>query len=313
MIQNTGASHLQAPWMVIVNLQADNGKMAKHWPEIRKKLAELLPQADFRISSQRGAATALVAEGIDSGIRHFLAVGGDGTAHQVVNGLMQQTSIPSAELVFALLPFGTGNDWIKTHGIPKQWSVWKAMFIAGKIQQQNVGHIQFAEGERYFINVAGFAYDAFVVRFLQGGKRWLSPKLFYFWATFRCLFSYQPQRGIIQYNDNKDQEAFYTINIGVCKYSGGGMQFVPHADPSSNQLALTYVGQLSKLRVALNSYRFYEGRIAQFKPAILAKTATVNIHPNEGQEILIEADGEFLGSCPAAVSFLSAALHFIGR
>ncbi|MEL6804763.1 MAG: acylglycerol kinase family protein, partial [Bacteroidota bacterium] len=90
MIQNTQRSHLAVPWLVIVNPQSANGQIGKEWPVWEKRLRSLLPQMEVRISPKPNSATHLVAEGVQQGFRHILAVGGDGTAHQVVNGIMAQ-------------------------------------------------------------------------------------------------------------------------------------------------------------------------------------------------------------------------------
>jgi diacylglycerol kinase family enzyme len=90
------------------------------------------------------------------------------------------------------------------------------------------------------------------------------------------------------------------------------MQFVPHAQAEGETMALTYVAAISRWKVILNTYRFYEGRVATFKHAVLDQTAEIEIHPLAGQQLLIEADGEFLGACPATISLVPQALVFIG-
>ncbi|MEL6658597.1 MAG: diacylglycerol kinase family protein [Bacteroidota bacterium] len=316
MIQNTQRSHLAAPWLVIVNPQSANGQIGKEWPVWEKRLRSLLPQMEVRISPKPNSATHLVAEGVQQGFRHILAVGGDGTAHQVVNGIMLQTEVPSSELTFALLPVGTGNDWIKTHNIPRGWDAWATYFRQAIPDEQNVGQITYQTdhneiAKRYFINVAGLAYDAFVVRFTAGKVSRLPGKLFYFWATFRCLFQYTPQRGRLHFNGQEVKDAYYTVNLGIGKFSGGGMQLVPHAEPDGEHLALTYVGRISRLEVLLNSFRFYKGRIANYRKAKLTGTTRIDIYPLPGQEILIEADGEFLGSSPCSIILINRALQFL--
>ena len=316
MIQNTQRSHLEVPWLVIVNPQSGNGHLGKEWPIWEQRLSTLLPQMEVHISPEANSASLIIAEGVGRGLRHVLAVGGDGTAHQVANGIMTQTVVPSVELTFAVLPIGTGNDWIKTHGIPKAWAAWADYFRQAVPQRQNVGHIKYRvrgeeEAERYFINVAGLAYDAFVVRFAASTTSRLPSKLFYFWTIFRCLFQYQPQRALLHFNGQEVEKAFYTINLGIGKYSGGGMQFVPQAEADGEQLALTYVGKISRLEVLLNSFRFYHGRIAHYHKATLTQTQQIRITPLPGQEILVEADGEFLGQSPTEITLRPLALQFL--
>lgn len=316
MIQNTKRSHLTARWLVIVNPQANNGNLGQWWPAVQTKLTDLLADTKIVISRHRGDATAIVAEAVAEGIRHIMAVGGDGIAHQVVNGIVLQKKVPTREITFALLPLGTGNDWIKSHEIPKSWQRWRSYFLTAVPAYQNLGKISYQSDTglevRCFMNVAGLAYDAFVVRYMAGKKSLLPGKLFYFWATFRCLFMYQPQKGMIKYNEqHQHKAAFYTINAGIGKFSGGGMQLVPHANSQGETFALTWVGKVSKLAVVLNSFRFYKGRIASYHKAHLTHCETMVVVPEAGDELLIEADGEFLGACPATITLLPNALRFL--
>lgn len=302
-------------WLVIVNPQAANGKVERQWAILYPKLALLLPNLEVEMSGKVGNATAIISAAVERGIRHVLAVGGDGTAHQVMNGIMQQQLVPSREVTFALLPLGTGNDWIKSHGIPRGWDAWQQYMKRARPQYQNLGKITFQTkhgiADRYFMNVAGLAYDAFVVRYTDGKSSPLPGKLFYFLATFRCLFAYQPQRASLIYDGYRHEDSFYTINIGIGRYSGGGMQLVPHAKSRGDNFALTYVGRISRLGLMLNSFRFYQGRISTFKKAHLTHVSRVEIVPATGEEMLIEADGEFLGRCPASITLLQDALCFL--
>ena len=102
MIQNTQRSHLAVPWLVIVNPQSANGRIGKEWPIWEKRLRSLLPQMEVQISPKANSATRLVMEGVRQGIRHILAVGGDGTAHQVVNGIIKSKG---------------GDDFVMEHGL----------------------------------------------------------------------------------------------------------------------------------------------------------------------------------------------------
>ncbi|MEZ4984667.1 MAG: diacylglycerol kinase family protein [Saprospiraceae bacterium] len=302
MIQKTAITGSDFPWLVIFNLSAGRGRLKKNWPRLQTELTALIPVARFCESKETEDVRPLIASALEAGIRHILAVGGDGTAHHVVNGIFQQSVVPPSEIVFALYPFGTGNDWVKTHNIPKKWAAWKELFLQYKLHRQTVGLITFqtkqGPEERYFINVAGMAYDAFVVRFLLNRSSILPSKLFYLWATFRCLFAYTPQSGMLQLDNKHIHTSFYTINAGIGQYSGGGMQLVPHAKPTRRELAVTYVGKVSRLEVLLNSHRFYKGRIAQYSEARLHEASFIRLIPDANNSLFIEADGEFLGHSP---------------
>lgn len=308
------SSHLSKRWLVIINPRAGNGVFRKKWGLLDIKLRKILPHLEIAVSRQVEDVNHIVTTAIKQGIRHIMAVGGDGSAHQAVNAIMKQNLVASTDVTFAILPLGTGNDWIKTHQIPKEWPAWKAMFIKGNEHWQNIGLIQYHSNnqlqKRYFINVAGLAYDAFVVKEAEGKSSFLRGSLYYLWLGLSCLPKYTTQKATLIYDKKEVSQRFYTINIGIGQYSGGGMQLVPHANSQSDYFALTYVDHLSRLSVMFNSYRFYKGRIATFKRATLVKAQKITIQSNEN--MLIEADGEYLGKCPVSIELLTQALKFVG-
>ncbi|MEM1214749.1 MAG: diacylglycerol kinase family protein [Bacteroidota bacterium] len=318
MIQKPATNHLQARWIVLVNLRAGDGRYLSKWPALRLRIEKLLPRAQIQVTKNTGEVREFLNTALSEGTRHVLAVGGDGTAHQVVNAIMRQNTVPAVEIVFTLFPLGTGNDWVKTHGIPTRWDCWTDYLRQAQPQQQSLGYAEYLrDGEprsSYFLNVAGLAYDAFVVKALAEKQSRLPAKIYYLWSVLRCLLSYTPQRARLRFNEQVVEEAFYTINLGACRYSGGGMQFVPQADPSAPDLGLTYVRGMSPWAVLLNSYRFYGGHVATFHAATLTKTSTLWIEPlDKNEPLLLEADGEFLGQCPARISAVPAALTFLSR
>lgn len=314
---NGQASYRKAEWLVLGNSQAGGGQLAKEWDKWKRRLRELLESPPtFVLTQDVSEVPAAMVTAAEMGIRHVLALGGDGTAHVVANAVLRVQAQIGEPIVFALLPLGTGNDWVKTHGIPRQWGTWQAYFKTGIIQQQNVGLVTYQHNEetheRYFINVAGLAYDAFVVRYLANRTPRFSPKLFYLWATLRCLFQYRTQQARLRYADKTVEQRYYTINVGIGRYSGGGMQLVPQADPQGDTMALTYVGHVSILDVLLNSFRFYNGWIADFRKANLGFTSDICIEEMMDGPIQIEADGEYLGESPVRITMVPKALHFVG-
>lgn len=307
--------HLAKRWLIIINPQAGNGLVQKKWPQLKANLKQILPNLKIVSSRQVEDLNLIVSTAIKQGIRHILAIGGDGSAHQVVNAIMNQNLVPSTDITFAILPLGTGNDWIKTHKIPKKWAAWKTMFIKGTEHYQNVGLLHYQKNnhaqKKYFINVAGLAYDAFVIKESENKSSFLKGRLYYLWLGLICLPKYTTQQASLNYDGIEINQRFYTINVGIGQYSGGGMQLVPHATTESDYFGLTYVGHLSRISVFLNSFRFYKGRIANFKKAILVKTKKIMIHSTEN--MLIEADGEYLGQCPVSIELIPRALKFIGE
>lgn len=303
-------------WTVIANPRAGGGIRPAVWQLIQKLLRQQLPDHQLLITTDDERADRLVAQAIGNGSRHILAIGGDGTHHSAVNGIMHARAASGAEIIYALLPIGTGNDWIRTHGIPHDLRGWFDQFGSGQLHQQNVGRLRYhrdgQERQAYFANVIGLAYDGYVVRVANAAPPRRGGRLFYLWLTLRCLFDYRPQRARIHYDGHSVDDAFYTINIGIGRYSGGGMQLTPQAEPAGDRLALTYARSVSRLGVLLNTYRFYNGRIGDHPRITTTHARRVRIEAPAASPLPVEADGEYLGFTPVAVDFLPAALTFIG-
>jgi len=300
----------------VVNPAAGKGRFEQQRERWQSRIRTVLPQARFITTRPEGGLANAIEAAQAEGLGGVLAVGGDGTAHQVVNALLQVKERTGEDILLALLPLGTGNDWIRTHGIPRRWRAWRAMFLRGHIRWQNLGllHYQTLQGKAaqcYFLNVAGLAYDAFVVREVaQANGR--GGKLLYLWATLRSLFKYTPQAARLTWPNAEASARYYTINLGIGRYSGGGMQLVPQANPQGEKMALTFVERISRLRVLLNSWRFYRGWVAGLKEAQLTEAAEVTIEGVDNNDpILLEADGEFLGQTPVRVTLVARGLWFV--
>ncbi len=302
-------------WFVIANLKA--GRLHAQWGALQQQIAAALPVGGWACTQYSGHGIALAQDAIAEGYRHILAVGGDGTNHEVANGILQQPFAPPTSITYALLPLGTGNDWSRTYGMPRRPADALQLIARGTTRLQDAGllHYHRTSGEaasRYFVNVAGLAYDAFVVQRSIAEPAGQGGPLRYLSLVARCLFEYQLKEAIVTSEGQAWQDYFYTINLGIGRYSGGGMQLVPHAVPDGGTFALTMAGPLSKAGVLLNTWRFYNGSIGRHPlvKTLHARQITVSAAPGAAPTLL-EADGEFLGQTPVRASICPAAFQFI--
>ncbi|MEL6867465.1 MAG: diacylglycerol kinase family protein [Bacteroidota bacterium] len=303
-------------YYIILNPAAGRGSAQRKWPLIERGLKKRQINYQLVLTSHANQATQLTREGIAQGYRYIMAIGGDGTNNEVINGIIDQQIVPSKAITYALMPIGTGNDWVRSHGIPKKIDQVLDLIIADHCAYQDIGLVHYEDEEgrakkRYFANVAGMAYDAYVVRKTAQGKSWLPSKLLYLWVTIKCLFQYQLKPAIVQTEQHQFEDYFYTINVGICRYSGGGMQFVPHAVPDDGQLAVTLAGRFSILEVLLNSYLFYTGTLHQHPKIEGFYCQSLSVHQKGTSPILLEVDGEFLGHSPVRFELIKQALRFI--
>ncbi len=301
-------------WFIIVNPKANGGKLENQWERIQRCLNNNHIDFFVKKTTHPNHATELAKEAIRNGCRKIIAVGGDGTGNEVANGILQQKIISSAEITFALLPVGTGNDWIKTHKIPKHLKTWIEMLKSEKTTFQDAGYVScfFHEKkvDRYFINVAGMAYDAFGVQNAEG-KNWRFPKIQYLLNALSGLFKYKIHRAKLIFDKQEVVDFFYIINVGVCKYSGGGMQLVPHAIPNDGKFALTFARKLSKLAVILNTYRFYNASLLEHSKVEGFLTKKIRVETMDDEPTGIEVDGEYIGETPVEFSISPKALKIL--
>lgn len=304
-------------WFIIVNPKGGRGRVQKSWPSILKLLEGSGLDYEIAFTEKRGHAIDLAREAVSCGYHKLIGVGGDGTNNEIINGMLLQDQVPSEELTYAPIAVGTGNDWIRTHGIPGSPAEVIPLIKAGHTVLQDVGVVEYQRDgntrRRFFVNIAGMAYDAHLVRLIEEENPKALSGWYYYSMILRGLLKYRLKAARIQVDNREYGGKYYLINVGICKYSGGGMQFVPHAEPADGLLAVTLAGDLSKLGVLLATPYFYNGRVAEHPKVDVFQAKTVQVdHLDPTQPVLLEVDGEFLGETPVRFSLLPKAIQVGG-
>ncbi len=302
-------------WHFIVNPSAGNGKTGQQIPAIKSALKKAGIPYKMLLSERGWHCAELAQNAIENGARKLVAVGGDGTGHEVMNGIFNQKVVPTSEISFGFIPIGTGNDWVKTYKIPRNIEQNIAILKAEKTTFQDIGLVHYLNDkneptQRYFLNVAGMAYDAFVAKISNKERRKVSSTLYYYWLIFKCLFKYKTKHARLILDHKTTEQKYYTINIGLCKYSGGGMQFTPHALPDDGFFAVTGVKAMSYLGV-LVATAFLYGHIGKHSKSDLSKSKSIKVEPMHDGETLLELDGEYVGKAPVEFVLLEKSLKII--
>ena len=275
-----------------------------------------LPNHTILCTRHPEEASILITAQCEAGNRQFVAVGGDGTLHVLLNALCNQQHIPSQAFTIGVIPIGTGNDWIKTHKLPQTPKEAIQMLLTKKTTLQDIGLVRYMnEGkshQRYFLNIAGMAYDAYVVRHAERVKKYIPQKITYLLMSVLCLFTYKHVTARILSPAFFRKGVFYTINVGVCRFSGGGMQLTPHADPFSGKLAVTLAEKISVLEVLKAIPLFYQGKLGSHPKVSLHAFEQIDILSDRiDEEIWLEADGELLGTAPALFECIPRGINII--
>ena len=303
-------------WYIILNPAAGRGRAGKMRTRIEQSLRETGIEYELGITTRTWHAAELVRTAIEAGFRHIAAVGGDGTAFEVVNGIFSQTAVPTTDITYAAIPIGTGNDWVRTHKIPNNIEAAIQLLVTPRTILHDVGVVRYTSSPtlledappRYFINVTGLAYDSLITRLANAVPNRLRSRTLFQLLIVANIFGYRaPQLRIELHDGTVLNEAFYNVSIGVCSYNGGGCCLLPQADPTAGQLAMTVIRALPVWQIVTNLHKLYDGSIATLSYATLYTTTAVTVTGNTD----VEADGELLGVAPVHISLLPQALRVV--
>lgn len=303
----------QPLWYIIANPVSGGGAVRKRWPVIEQTLQELGFSYSVHFTGRPGHATRLAEDAILKGHRYLLGIGGDGTNHEIANGILGQTFVASSDITYALLPIGTGNDWSRMYKLSLHLKQRLQDIMACKTVFQDAGLAKYQrdgkQEQRYFVNVAGLAYDGYIGK--QMVQHRVTNRMQYMLLVLQYLFRYRLTKARIHYDERKTEDFFYTINVGICRYSGGGMQFVPQAISDDGLFALTFARRLKKWEVILQTHRFYNGSLLQHPKVEGYQARSIRVEAGEDAPTLLEADGEFLGETPVEFILIEQALRVV--
>lgn len=304
---------------VIVNPNSQGGKLGKKWLEISETLARAFP-FDDAITSGPGDATKLCAEALRNGAERIIAIGGDGTVNEVVNGFFDSDGKPIApEASFALIPFGTGGDFRRTFGLPTDVHDAVEVIKANQRKKIDVGRLRFqatggGTAHRMFANIASFGVSGVVDRMVnESGKK--LGKLGFMLNAARAAWSYKNKRVQLTFDDDpKDrvEATIQTVAVANGKFFGGAMKIAPEAEPDDGRFDVVVMGDLSFFDVVTKGRRVFKGahigmpEVSQRRARIVDAEA---IDP--GAIVELDVDGEAPGILPARFEILPAALWFV--
>ena len=296
-------------WFLIVNPTAGNSNFNKSWKLIQNLLKTKEINFSFAFTQYTKHELILVDEAVKHGFRKFISVGGDGTLHHVVNGIMTQRYTNSFDLKLGVIPLGTGNDWIKTYNIPN--SIKKSIDIIKKEKTflQDIGCLELNNNKEYFNNLAGIGYDGYVVNKLKSLKKF--GGIAYLLSGLYGLLFYKKSSYNIYIQDKNLEEKCLMILFGICQYSGGGMQMTKNPISNDGLLDVTIVKNISFLDLVFNLPKLYNGKIIDHKKVENFKVSTLMVEDKKKNNSFIEADGELLGKGSLRISIIPKAIQFI--
>ena len=301
-------------WQVILNPHAGGGKGSHDQKKIEQHLTQSGINYKLAISQYPGHAIEMTRDLVNKGEIHLIVAGGDGTLNEVVNGIFLADQQVQSQITLGMLPVGTGNDWIKTFGIPDNYQKAIDIIKEHKTVLQDVGEITcLINGKttkRYFVNIAGFGFDALVARKANVLKfKGITGMRVYIQSLFSGYVNYRSRTTTIGIDENKLDVNLFSASIGIGKFNGGGMMQVPEANPLRGLFHLTIIRKIGIWGILTNFKGLYSGefirdyRVSTHTGKLITITADA---PLPG-----EADGETLGNGTFTVGIIAHRLKVI--
>ena len=290
-------------WMMIVNPASASATTKDTWHESLKMLTEGGLTVESVSTEGPGHGIRLAQEAAAKGFRQFIAVGGDGTIHEVMTGLLRYADASGADLgtfTLAVLPYGTGNDWIKTSGIPKDMSEATRCIIKGHTAVEDVVRVTFPDGVYCMANIGGIGLDANICYNTNTlRKKGRKGEILYKMVAPYSIFtkSRYPVEIIC------DGKTFYTGKlfsavVGNGCYRGGGIHQNEEGTWDDGQLEISVMGGVNHIKGLSLMMHALKGDFPQQKGIVSTRFRKMTVKPL-GKPHRVELDGEIPGVLPA--------------
>ena len=315
-------------WLVVVNVFAASKKAGSVW----KKAAVMLEQAGVPYKAMftggEDNAIEISRKASAAGYRRFVAVGGDGTVHDVLNGIASYvyssdvSEVVLSDFTLGVLPVGSGNDWVKSTGVPRDVRGAVDVLAEGHTGQQDVVRVSILDRQdhevvkrvSYMANVGGVGLDARVCEIVnrkkEAGKR---GKKLYVGALLYCIRHRVPVRArVICDGEEVFAGKYLSIAFGVGKYSGGGMRQTPLAELGDGLLDIAVIPDIPLMVIAKEVPKLFTGTFHTVSVLTQAKCREVLVIPySEADAEPVEVDGEVVGRAPVRMEVMSEHINVV--
>ena len=265
----------------IVNPASGRGKGLGVGRELEERLQYL--NLDYQVLYTKAPGHAIeLAQTAKEKFECVVAVGGDGTLNEVVNGLGQNGC------TLGLLPVGSGNDFARAVSLETKLDVALNKLLRGRIRAVDLGKVN----ERYFHNGVGVGFDAHVVHTSLKVKR-LRGNAIYLYSVLRTLFKYRPVSLAMQFNNQTHTNDYFMVTVGNGMSLGGGFLLTPDAQIDDGLFDLCLIQNMPMPSVLRNLLKVYSGKHKEDPRVEIVRTENLKIQSEE--PFAVHVDGELLG------------------
>jgi diacylglycerol kinase (ATP) len=315
------------PPLLIVNPRSGANKAAPALAQLLGAVETTLGDVVIRYTERQGHASELAAAGAKEGHQLIIAVGGDGTFSEVAGGVLAQRAAsgtalsPEAGPAVGLVDAGTGGDFRRTLGIGPGYRQCLDAIALGRERLVDMGHARFTgtDGspvERYFVNILSAGLSGLAVRYVQSAPAFLGGRAAYYLASLRAVAvaKERPLLARIDWQGKTREEVIPAYLIAICngRWFGGGMQVAPMALPDDGRLEVVTVTQPNRVYLAAKIRKVYPGEHLTEPGIHTFPCQRIELRladPVAERRVLLEVDGDCLGSLPLTVDIVPKSLR----
>jgi YegS/Rv2252/BmrU family lipid kinase len=290
----------------LVNPASANGKTGKRWPDIARAAHSAGLRGEAIFSELPGQLAELAREAVDGGASLLVVVGGDGTVHEVVNGIAGREGVE-----LALIPRGTGWDFARGHEIPKRLG--EALRIArdGTARAFDLGratyHVGGREESAWFANIASVGMSGAVAAKANETTKALGAKTSYLLALGAVFARWKNVHLRVRVDEESRDALMEDTIVAVGRYLAGGMKITPDAEPDDGLFDVLLIGDLTKVELLRVMPKIYRGTHLPHPKGEVLRGRTVSIEADDPMPI--QLDGEQPGTTPVRFEIVPAAIR----
>lgn len=290
-----------------------NSRIPRASITLRKLQSSFEFNAEFHLTKYAGHARQLALQATDHHSTHIVAVGGNGTINEVINGILESVSFKKHQPMFTFLPRGSGNDLARTLKCPADITSLKRRINHGTFLLADVGLAEFYNNKesslkRYFLNVMDLGLGSAVAKQVEIYRKGKWSFLSYQRALLTVLPTHRSHLTQIKINGLKYSGKVLSIVLANGKWFGGGLGIAPDADLTSGKLQVVILGKVGVLEYLRYLPRILLGKKINHKEVHYLTSSKIKV---EGECLTAELDGEVFGAAPVCISIQPGILKIL--
>jgi YegS/Rv2252/BmrU family lipid kinase len=300
---------------LVVNPRSAGGQTGKRWAELSAKVSQSVGEFGHAFTGGAMDAARIARKALEDGYECIVAVGGDGTINEVVNGFFREGQVINPQAALGVIPRGTGGDFRRAFGWDLELDSALARLRTDRTEPFDVGLVEFVDHEgrparRYFANIASLGVSAVVAHEVNTSNKALGGNMAFVWGTVKGMFRFDPPTVRLRADGGEPQSVpINVVAVANGRYFGSGMCVAPDALTHDGLFDITIWSGYTLKDFILKSKGIYSGEHVTWKGTRRLQCRTFEAESENGRQVLIEIDGEVPGRLPARMTILPAAIR----